>query len=416
MTTIQEIAPAPATDELLSRFQPIFDEIAAGAVVREEKRDLAYDAVARLRASGFSALRVPLEYGGLGATLSQSITLLSRLGEADSNLVQALRAHFATVEVLRVDSREQQERWYPRIVEGAILGNATTERGNLPGKNSTVLTKRDGKLFLNGTKYYSTGSLYADYIKVHADTEDGKSVRVVVHRSAPGLELVDDWDGFGQRLTASGTTHLRDIEIKPAEVEPYRVNATGGPFAAYAQLILLTALTGVGRAARRDAVNYVRTRTRAFTHGVGSDPQRDPLIQEVVGRVSATIFGVESALKVAAEAVEEAFVLAESGALTEEKLSDVDTLISEAQIVIVEQVLDATNRLFEVGGASATSESRRLDRHWRNARVIGQHNPIIYRAREVGQQRLTGDHITTPVYVGQSHEAQQNSPTQKVAQ
>lgn len=413
MSTSQELAPAPTTDELLARFQPIFDEIAAGAVKREEKRELAYDDVARLKEAGFGALRVPSEFGGFGATLSQSIFLLSRLGEADSNLVQALRAHFATVEVLRVDSSEQQALWYPRIVDGALLGNATTERGNLPGKNSTVLTTRDGKLFLNGTKFYSTGSLYADYIKVHADTEDGRSARVVVHRSAPGLELVDDWDGFGQRLTASGTTHLRDIEVQPEDVEPYRVDSTAGPFAAYAQLILLTALTGIGRAARRDAVEYVRTRARAFSNGVGSEPQRDPLIQEVIGRVSATVFGVESALKAAAEAVEEAFTLAESQALTEEKLATVDTVISEAQIVIVEQVLDATNRLFEVGGASATSESRRLDRHWRNARVIGQHNPIIYRAREVGQQRLTGDHVTTPVYVGQSDAAQQNRTTQK---
>ena len=328
-----------------------------------------------------------MRWGGLGAGLGQSIRLLVRLGEADSNLVQALRAHFTTVEVLLLSDEAQQDLWFPRIVGGALIGNATTERGNEPGRNSTVLANREGRLFLNGTKYYSTGSLYADWIKVHADTEDGNSVRVAVHRDAPGIELLDDWDGFGQRLTASGTTHLTDVEVQPVDVTPYPRDFGASPFTAYVQLILLTALTGIGRAARRDAVDYVRSRDRAFSHGVGTVPQRDPLVQEVIGRISATVFGVEAALESAAAAVEDAALRSAQGTLTAVHVAVLDTRIAEAQIVIVEQVLDATNRLFEVGGASAASEVRRLDRHWRNARVIGQHNPLIYRAREVGQDR-----------------------------
>jgi len=405
--SLTDLAPAfqqvLTDEELLERFQPVFDEIASGAVQREAQRALAFDAIERLKAAGFGALRVPTRFGGLGATLSQSIRLLARLGEADSNLVQALRAHFATIESLLLSDDTQQGLWFPRIVGGALIGNATTERGNAPGWNSTVLTQRDGRLLLNGTKYYSTGSLYADWIKVHADTEDGGSVRVAVHRDAAGLELVDDWDGFGQRLTASGTTLLTDVEVQAEDVTPYSREFGTSPLTAYVQLILLTALTGIGRAARRDVVEYVRSRERAFSHGVGSVPRRDPLVQEVVGRVAATVFGVEAALDAAAAAVEDAARLAAHGDLTVEQVAALDTRIAEAQILIAEQVLDATNRIFEVGGASAASESRRLDRHWRNARVIAQHNPLIYRAREIGQQHLTGDFTTTPVYVGRTN-------------
>lgn len=59
------------------------------------------------------------------------------------------------------------------------------------------------------------------------------------------------------------------------------------------------------------------------------------------------------------------------------------------------------------------SESRRLDRHWRNARVIAQHNPLIYRAREIGQQDLTEDFHAAPVYVGR---AQNSTPASQEAQ
>lgn len=392
--------PAPSRQVLAERFGPVLEEIAEGAVQRESRRQLAHDAVRRLAQSGFTALRVPRQFGGVGATLADSVWLLARLGEADSNLVQALRAHFTTVETYRLAERELQERWLPRVVAGEIFGNATTERGNRPGTNSTVLTEHDGHLVLNGTKYYSTGSLYADWIKVSADLPDGGTCRVAVHRDDAGVELVDDWDGFGQRLTASGTTRLTDVVVDPENVVPFNPEAGTGAFTSYVQVVLLATLTGIGRAVRRDAVTYVLSRDRAFAHGVGTDPQRDPLIQETVGRISATVFGAEAALEVAAREVEAGFAAAEQAALRPADVAELDTKTSEAQLVIVENVLAAATQLFEVGGASATSEARGLDRHWRNARVVASHNPLAYRAREIGQQRLTGDAQISTVHVG----------------
>lgn len=44
--------------------------------------------------------------------------------------------------------------------------------------------------------------------------------------------------------------------------------------------------------------------------------------------------------------------------------------------------------LFEVSGAAAMSEARRLDRHWRNARTAASHNPAIFRERAIGDYYL----------------------------
>jgi alkylation response protein AidB-like acyl-CoA dehydrogenase len=416
---VEEKRAQPGTEDtltfqtLLERFQPVLEEIAKGAAEREAKRQLAYDALALLVESGFTALRVPHAYGGIGASLSQSVLLLARLGEADSNLVQALRAHFTTVETYRLAGPEVQERWFPRVVAGAVFGNATTERGNPTGRNNTLLEERGGDLVLNGTKYYSTGSLYADWIKVHADLPTGGSVRVAVHRDDPGVELVDDWDGFGQRLTASGTTRLTNVVVDPQNVVPFDPDSGPSPFASYVQLILLAALTGVGRAVRRDAVEYVQSRNRVFAHGIGDDPKRDPLVQETVGRISATVFGIEAALAAAADAAESAFAAVASGALDSTKVAELDTTTAEAQLVIVDNVLQVATQLFEVGGASAASSSRGLDRHWRNARVLGSHNPLAYRAREIGQQRLTGDSSISVVYIGASAQTPNHPASQE---
>lgn len=64
-------------------------------------------------------------------------------------------------------------------------------------------------------------------------------------------------------------------------------------------------------------------------------------------------------------------------------------------MVVADLVLDSTTRLFEVGGASAVDQGRNLDRHWRNARTISVHNPIIYKERSVGDHRING---TRPVF------------------
>jgi alkylation response protein AidB-like acyl-CoA dehydrogenase len=62
----------------------------------------------------------------------------------------------------------------------------------------------------------------------------------------------------------------------------------------------------------------------------------------------------------------------------------------QAQQVVIGQALEAATLLFEVGGASATSETLRLDRHWRNARVIASHNPAIQREAAIGAFHLNG--------------------------
>lgn len=78
---------------LTRRFAPVFARIAQGAVHRERHRELAYEPVQWLREAGYTKLRVPKQYGGEGVSLSEFLALVTRLGEADSNLPQILRVH-----------------------------------------------------------------------------------------------------------------------------------------------------------------------------------------------------------------------------------------------------------------------------------------------------------------------------------
>ncbi|MET9211444.1 MULTISPECIES: acyl-CoA dehydrogenase family protein [unclassified Nocardia] len=378
-----------ADSELDDVFRPLFDRIAEGAVARETDRALAHAEIADLRAARFGALRVPVEFGGYGATVRQLFRLLIDLAAAESNLPQALRVHFSFVEdQLLAAAGPARERWLRAITEGTLVGNAITEPGvGAVDRYRTRLT-RDGEHWrLDGTKYYSTGSLYADHILVAAD-RDGERVGVLVGAQADGVRQHDDWDGFGQRLTASGTTEFTAVRVTEDQILGPGYGVSGPTYAtAYLQLVQLAVLAGIAQRAESDVREWVSRRTRGYTHSAADLPRHDPLVQQVIGRLSAAAFSARANVLAVAELLDE--VLA-AGAKDESALIAVELAAARAQLAVIDTVLPATSLLFEVGGASIVSEGLRLDRHWRNARTISVHNPAIQKARAVGDHLLNG--------------------------
>ncbi|MEV5647760.1 acyl-CoA dehydrogenase family protein [Nocardia sp. NPDC052254] len=370
-------------------FRPVFDRIAPGAVTREIDRRIAYEEVEWLRQAGFGALRVPAEYGGFGVSVRQLFRLLIDLAAAESNLPQALRVHFSFVEdQLLADPGPAREHWLRAAGAGALVGNAITEPGvGAVDRYRTRLTPRGDGWLLNGTKYYSTGSLYADHILVAAD-RDGERLSVLVDATATGVRRSDDWDGFGQRLTASGTTEFTDVEVSADRILGPGYGGPGATYAtSYLQLVQLAVLAGIAQRAESDVREWVAQRTRSYTHSAADLPRRDPLVQQVIGKLSAAAFSARSSVLTVADLLDEVL---DAGASDEAALDAVELAAAQAQLAVIDTVLTATTDLFEVGGASITSEDLRLDRHWRNARTISVHNPAIQKARAIGDHLLNG--------------------------
>ncbi|SOY92883.1 Acyl-CoA dehydrogenase, putative DBT sulfur dioxygenase [Cupriavidus taiwanensis] len=390
---------APAFSSLAERFRPVFAQIAAGALERERTRTLAHDAVALLRDAGFGALRVPREHGGLGASASQLYALLIELGAADSNLPQILRAHFGFIERLHAEiAPSRRAPWLRLAAQGAIFGNAAMERGEgqLGRYRTTLAPDGTGGWRLDGEKYYSTGTLYADWIAVSATrTDDGSPAYVLVRADAAGVDRLDDWHGFGQRLSASGTTRFLDVAVSDEHVLSFsRTDPT--TVTACFQLVHLATLAGIARAIERDAAAFVRQRKRVYSNGSAATAAEDPLVQQVVGQLSGVAFVTQATVSAVAAKLDEIDALRQRGeAVPDAMLQDVELDASRAQVGMLDLVLGAAGRLFDVGGASALDAAHQLDRHWRNARTLASHNPAIYKARIVGDHAING---TAPTY------------------
>lgn len=370
------------------RFVPIFARIAEGAAARDRDRELPFSLVDELKREKFGALRLPRALGGTGASVRELFDVLIDLSAADSNVTQALRAHFFVVEgyLLSGDSRGLE-----RVARGEIIGNAISEKGTgSVDRYQTRLHAHGDHFLLNGTKYYSTGSLYADAIAVAADL-DGERVYATVDTGSPGVSQFDDWDGFGQRLTGSGTSIFADVVVESADITPDGYGTPGRTASsAYLQLFHLAGLAGIIRRAADDVRDWVAERARTYSHAAADVPREDPLVQAVLGRAYSAAFAARATVLAVADALDAVLASPES-AVDPELLDRAELAAAEAQVVLIPLVLDAITDIFDVGGASISSAPLGLDRHWRNARTLAVHNPVIYKQQAVGRFELTGE-------------------------
>ncbi|CAI8744600.1 acyl-CoA dehydrogenase family protein [Pseudomonas chlororaphis] len=396
-------------EALAGRFRPIFSRIAAGAVAREQSRSLPYEAILWLKEAGFGAVRVPVEYGGGGASLPQLFQLLIELAEADSNVPQALRGHFAFAEDrLNAAPRPARDLWFKRFVDGDIVGCAWTEIGSVAIGDVITRVSPDGdKWRLNGEKFYSTGSIFSDWIDVYARRSDtGGDVIAAVRTRQPGIVQSDDWDGFGQRTTGSGTAHFVDAEVEAENLIDF---ATRFKYqTAFYQLVLLATLAGIGRAAVRDVAHEVRNRKRIYSHGNAPRVSEDAQVQQVVGEISALVYAAEASAVRAAEPAQQAYLARFAGNDEAERAANVAAEIQSAtaQVVVTELIQRATSELFNALGASDIRQGKALDRHWRNARTVSSHNPVIYKARIVGDWAINGSEPPFVWQIGNGPERQ----------
>ena len=271
-----------SVDERVARLPRIVEDLRRDDPVAERERVLQYDAVSAIRHSGLLGLRVPVRYGGPGGSVRDVLAVVIALARGSSNVAQALRAHFGFSERLLSNRATEQERatWFPRINEGVVVGNAITDGGGkVPtSAHTTVVADGAGVLRLNGYKFYSTGTLFADVIAVSAVDAEELDVQVMVPTGRPGVELFDDWDGFGQRTTASGGTRFTDVQIQRDEVITVSDGAHLSHGTGFLQLYLAAVTTGIAHAVLDDAVHYVRTKARPASHSVAATAAGDPFV------------------------------------------------------------------------------------------------------------------------------------------
>lgn len=384
----------------LESLPELAQKIGTGAAEREARRLLPYEGFALFRQSGLGLLRIPVEQGGMGGSLVELFEVIATIAAHESNVAHALRIHFDQTESLRLSPRSAfNDLQVQRIVGGALFGGASTEVGTArPGEITTAL-RRDGDHYrLSGRKYYSTGTAFADYARINVKDADGGDASIIIPTNRPGFSVVDDWDGMGQRMTASGSLVLEDVQVFADEVTR-RGNSTlvGRHCGALRQLHLVAVAAGIVRNAWADARRYVQQHGRPVLHSPAPSAREDHFIQQVIGDLAAHSHAIDALVRENARALDRSADALQAGADDAEALVLQGALATaQTQLVVSKLALHVGERMFEAGGASFTARRYNADRHWRNLRTIFSHNPLLHKARVVGAYHLNGDstHLT----------------------
>ncbi|MBB3001791.1 acyl-CoA dehydrogenase family protein [Paraburkholderia tropica] len=376
------------------------DEIAATAAQREREQRLPHEAIAALKALGFGALRLPVEDGGHGVSLSGLFTVARDLAAADSNIAHAFRNHLWQVEAAL---QRREHPFHAHVLDLARqrktvgLSFVESDATAAGARSSRVLSRLEwdaGKqVYLgSGDKVYATGNLYNDaFVGQAIESRANATVQYVLERG-PGVATEDDWRGFGQRLTGSGTARFRDVVVRPEHVYP--PDPPKAPDAApwgftFHQVYLTNCIAGIVRRVVQDAVDVLRTRQRNFYHGEAAQPADEPALQALLGRIRAYAASIEATADRAVQTLQDA--LTHHGTPDEYASTLAATLTaSEAKVVIDDLAPQVASWLIDLGSGSAVSSVAALDRHWRNIKVIASHNPRLYKERLLGQNLLNG--------------------------
>ncbi|MFA5708486.1 acyl-CoA dehydrogenase family protein [Mycolicibacterium sp.] len=405
---------APIRHTLLpgsEEFSALLADIAAGAKDRDLADENPFDQVAALKRAGFGTLRLPADFGGPGYSVRQLFSTLIDVAQADPIVAHIFRTHFWFVEerlrALHTDPTDAVSlRWLREVADGKLFANAFSEKGNLAvGSlvfNTRLLPDGAGGFRLTGEKFYSTGTLFSDYLTVTTTTDHDSVASVIVPTDRAGVKLIDDWDGFGQRRTGTGTTIFDDVAVAADEIlvdSPY--DAEPQPTVQYAslQLYIHAVVAGVLASVVDDGAALLRSRTRSFSHALTEAPVDDPLYQKLLGELASTAYIARAAVLDAADAIGAATDSYDAQGIPDAELAaEAQLRVSKVKVHLDAVAPEAATRLLELGGASAASRQRNLDRHWRNVRTITLHNPVVYKARVIGENLLHGAPIPANAY------------------
>ncbi|WP_312106361.1 SfnB family sulfur acquisition oxidoreductase [Acinetobacter venetianus] len=359
--------------------------------IRDQQRILPSEQIIQFSQKGLGGIRVPKDYGGAFVSNKTLAHVFRILSKADANVGQIPQNQFGLLNFINITGSDAQKQFiYAEILAGKRIANGGPEKNSKDTKTiQTKLTLENGQYLLNGEKFYSTGTSFADWLAIRALHPDGYTVLVIVDRHATGVEVINDWNGFGQRTTASGTVKLHNVVVDPALFFDERIIAdTPNVRGAYSQLLQVAIDVGIAEAAFDDTLSSIRKARPIIDAGIEKASEEHYTLQEV-GKLNILFDAAILLLDDAAEYLDE---LDQIAAISAEQAARASILVAEAKIYANDAALHISEKLLELGGSRASLSQHNLDQHWRNARVHTLHDPVRWKFHAIGDYYLNGTH------------------------
>ncbi len=379
-----------ANDEEAIAVAAVFaDEIAKASADREIEPIPPVVELERASDLGLTGLFVPRSHGGPEVRYGTLAEVVRLIAQSNPSVAQILIAQYSLGDVITdKGSPEQKDHFLPLIVAGARIANAMTEFGTKSAADlkTTVTPKTGGGYLLNGEKFYTTGSYVSHWFPVLARNGEDSAVYAFVARNAPGLEILDDWRGVGQRGTVSGTARFRDLEVADIAVIPTGSDSSPHSGNTFAQLLHAALDVGIAGGALAEAVRFLNEKARAWPEAGVERAAQEPHTIRTFGELKVLESAADALVERAARVLDRLRRDPRNQSLQTEAILKV----AEARAAADHAALKISSEIFALGGARSSLESWNLDRFWRNARTHTVHDPIRWRHHAIGDYHLNG--------------------------
>jgi len=373
--------------EAIAVARTLAERFAVEASVRDRERRLPFAELDEFSASGLWGITIPKAYGGAGVSYVTVAEVIKIISAADSSLGQLPQNHLGVLDILLQTASEEQKRYYfAKVLQGYRFGNAFSEAGSKhAGAFETRIRFNADGARIDGEKFYCTGALFAHIVPAVAVDEENKAFIAFIERGSSGLTVIDSWDGFGQRTTASGGVTLDAVQVPLSAVIPahraFDEPTADGPIS---QIIQAAVDTGLSVGALEEAKRYAR-QSRPWIDSGQDHGWQDPFTIAAIGDLEWRVHGTEAILEKAGLAIDQA--LREPN---EDTVAQASVVVAQAKVLSAESALLASSKLFELAGTRSVLGKYNLDRYWRNARTHTLHDPARWKYHLIGNFLLNG--------------------------
>jgi alkylation response protein AidB-like acyl-CoA dehydrogenase len=369
------------------------------AVARERAALPPHQEVAWLREAGLLTLLNPRQAGGGGGTFGDAFRVVRLIARGDTSIAQLLSYHYLLSHSAfwRAGAAQRKQLIGQSVAEKWFWGGASNPRDDL-----TVLAAEGDGFRLNGRKTFASNASLADRITLRAALGDAV-VLIALPGTRDGITHGNDWDAFGQRLSESGSVSFQNVRVEREDILgplPSDGNAAVHPLTTLVvpihQLLFVNFYLGTAEGALAAAKQYVREQARPWQTSGVTRTSEDPYILELYGTLYSDLRASVALAEQAA--VDIADAIAQDTSLTSERRTAAAASVYAAKVNSTRVALNVTTRIFDLMGARATAAQYGFDRFWRNVRTHMLHDPLAYKAREVGNFQLNGLITADPLY------------------
>ncbi len=245
-------------------------EVAPVAEHYDRTGEFPLPVIAKAREAGLINTNIPLEYGGVGASLVEEAVICEELAWGCTGISTAILINnLAAIPIVLAGSEEQKKTWLGRMTGGQLGSYAVTEPAagsDVAGMLSTA-TRKGAEYVIRGSKTFISNASYSDFFVVFAYTDKAAKHRgmsaFIVERDRPGFSVSKKFDKLGQRASDTAEITLDEVVVP----ECNRLGKEGDGFK-IAMLVFdrsrpTVAASAVGLAQRAldECVKYAKERT-----------------------------------------------------------------------------------------------------------------------------------------------------------